>query len=153
MGDGLIASGKNSILFVKDNFMAIAKLRAGYPSLCWIVGIAAYVGTISLFFFIDIGPEEETIYSHIYEFYLWAAVPIVISLSIIMLLLRPIYVLALCDLYSDYLQRNNMAPTLPSSTSKGTSAIVAFGLACLILAVAYLWRDSPGITQLLAMPQ
>lgn len=97
-GNGLIVSGKTSILFVKDNFMAIAKLRAGYSSLCWIVGIAAYVGTIGLFLFIDIGPAEETIYSHIYEFYLWAAVPIVISLSIIMLLLRPIYVLALCDL-------------------------------------------------------
>ena len=151
-GNELVASGKNSILFVKDNFMTIAKLRAGYSSLCWIVGIAAYVGTIGLFFFIDIGPEEETIYSHIYEFYLWAAIPIVISLSVIMLLLRPIYVLALCDLYSDYLENQDIAPTLPSSTSKGTSAVVAFGLVCLMLAVAYLWRDALGISQLLATP-
>ena len=67
-------------------------------------------------------------------------------------MLRPIYVLALCDLCSDYLESKDMAPTLPSSTSKGTSAMVAFGLAWLMLAVAYLWRDALGITQLLATP-
>lgn len=151
-GNGLVASGKNSILFVKDNFMTMAKLRAGYSTVCWFVGIAAYIGTCGLLFFIDIGPEEEKIYAHIYEFYLLGTVPIAISLSIIMLL-RLISVLALCDSYSDYLESKDMAPTLPGSNSRGTSAMVAFGLVCFMLGVAYLWRDAPGMTQLLATPQ
>ena len=126
-GNELIASGKNSIGFVKENFKHIAALRAGYSALCWIVGIGAYVGAIGLLLLVDILPDGNEVYSHIYDFYLWMAVPIVIALSVVMLLLRPIYVLAMCDLYSDYLESKEVSPRLPDDVSKGRSALVVLG--------------------------
>ena len=80
------------------------------------------------------------------------AVPIVIALAAVMLLLRPIYVLALCDLYSDYLESKEVSPSLPSDVSKGRSALVVFGLTVIASGVVYLFRDELGITPLLATP-
>lgn len=151
-GHGLLRSGKNSVLFVKDNFKEVAKLRTGYSALCWVVGILAYIGTMFLFMVVDIVPEGGEVYGHIYTFYLWAAVPILVATAVIMLLLRPIYVLALCELYSEYVEREDIPIDLPDNPSKGTSALVAFGCLCLIIGVAYLFRQELGITDMLATP-
>ena len=151
-GNNLIQSGKNSVVFVKDNFLEVAKLRAGYSALCWIVGIGAYVGTIFLFIILDIVPKGDEVYGYIYNFYFWAAVPILIAVAIIMLFLRPIYVLSLCDLYSDYLDRKGTNVTLPESPPKSVSAIVAFGCVCVIMAVVYLYRNEIGIVDMLSIP-
>lgn len=45
-GNGLLTSGRQSVVFVKDNLGEVARLRAGYSALCWIVGIAAYAGAM-----------------------------------------------------------------------------------------------------------
>ncbi|WIO73600.1 hypothetical protein QP938_09875 [Porticoccaceae bacterium LTM1] len=151
-GSNLIKSGKNSVVFVKDNFIEVAKLRAGYSALCWIIGIGAYVGAIFLFMTVDIVPKGDEIYGHIYTFYFWAAVPILIAVAIIMLFLRPIYVLALCDLYSDHLDRKGTDITLPDNPPKSVSAIVAFGCICVIIAVVYVYRNEIGIVDMLSTP-
>ncbi len=151
-GNGLIRSGKNSVVFVKDNFLEVAKLRAGYSALCWIVGIAAYVGAIFLFMVVDIVPAGGEVYGHIYSFYFWAAVPIMISVAIVMLLLRPIYVLALCDLYSEHLSNQGRTVRLPDNPPASISAIVAFVCLCLILAVVYLYRVELGVVDMLSTP-
>jgi len=104
-GHNLIKSGRNSVSFVKDNFLEVAKLRAGYSALCWVVGVGSYVGAIFFFMALDIVPKGDEIYGHIYTFYFWAAVPILIAVAIVVLFLRPIFILALCDLYSDYLDK------------------------------------------------
>ena len=151
-GNGLIKSGKNSVVFVKDNFIEVAKLRTGYSLLCWIVGIGAYVGTIGLFSVVDIIPENEELYSHVYSFYLWAALPILVATGIIMLFLRPIYILALCDLYSDHLQTKKTPIALPQNPPKAVSAIVAFSVVCLLLATMYLYRVELGVIDMLSTP-
>jgi uncharacterized membrane protein len=151
-GNNLVTSGKNSVVFVKDNFIEVAKLRAGYSSLCWIVGVAAYAGSILYFMTIGVVPEGEDRYSHIYTFYFWAAVPILIAVAIVMLLLRPIFVLALCDLYSDYLNGKGEKVKLPENPAKGISAIVAFGCLCLVVTAAYLYRIDLGIIDMLSVP-
>ncbi len=151
-GNGLIKSGKNSIAFVKDNFLEVAKLRAGYSALCWVVAIGAYTGAIFLFMVADIVPESDEIYGHVYRFYFWAAVPILVAVAIIMLFLRPIYVLALCDLYSDYLDQKGTDIALPENPSKSMSAVVAFGCICVIMAVVYLYRNELGIMDMLSTP-
>lgn len=151
-GNNIIKSGKNSVIFVKDNFLEVAKLRAGYSALCWIVGIGAYIGAILLFKVVDFVPKGDEIYGHIYTFYFWAAVPILIAVAIIMLLLRPIYVLALCHLYSDHLNEKGEAVDLPDNPPKSISAIVAFGCLCVILAVVYLYRIELGVVEMLSVP-
>ena len=151
-GNNLVKSGKNSVIFVKDNFLEVAKLRTGYSLLCWIIGISAYVGAILLFMVVDIVPEGGEVYGHIYTLYFWAAVPILIAVAIIMLFLRPIYVLALCDLYSDHLDNKGVDVTLPENPPKSISAIVAFGCICLIVAVVFMYRNELGIVDMLSTP-
>ena len=151
-GNTLINSGKNSVVFVKDNFLEVGKLRAGYSTLCWVVGISAYIGSICLFAIVDPLPENEEIYGHIYTFYLWAAVPILIAAAVVILFLRPIYVLALCDLYSDYLDQKGTAVSFPPNPSKGASAMVAFGSICLVVALIYFYRSELGLVDMLSTP-
>jgi len=151
-GNNLIKSGKNSVIFVKENFLEVAKLRAGYSALCWIIGIGAYIGAILLFAAVDIVPKGDEIHGYIYTFYFWAAVPILIAVAFIMLLLRPIYVLALCDLYSDHLNKKGEVVELPDNPPKSVSAIVAFGCLCIILAVVYLYRIELGVVEMLSVP-
>jgi hypothetical protein len=95
---------------------------------------------------IDIAPGSDEIYGHIYTFYYWAAIPIMIAMGIVMLILRPVYILSTCDLYSDHLERKGEAVQLPENPSASVSALVAFGCLCVILAVAYLFRNELGIT-------
>lgn len=151
-GNNLVKSGKNSISFVKGNFLEVAKLRAGYSALCWIVGVGAYVGAILLFMAIGIVPNGDEIYGHIYTFYFWAAVPILVAVAIVTLFLRPIYVLALCDLYSDHLDRNGEKIKLPENSPSSVTAIFAFCCICLILVVVYLYRNELGILDMLSTP-
>lgn len=144
-GCNLISAARNSVFFVKANFADVAKLRAGYSALCWIVGIGAYIGTILFFMVSDIVPGQDEIYGNIYSFYLWAAVPILVAAAIVMLILRPIYVIALCDIYSDYLDEKNIEVDLPEEPTKSTSTFVVFGLTCFIVAVVYIYRGALGI--------
>lgn len=136
-GNNLIKSGKKSVIFVKENFLEVAKLRAGYSILCWIVGIGAFVGTILFLVYADMGPKGDEAYT----LALWAGVPIVIAVSVVMLLLRPIYVLALCDLYSEHLARRGEVVSLPGNPpDKSISATAAFLCLCAISAAVYLYR-------------
>jgi hypothetical protein len=151
-GHDLIRSGRNSVDFVKENFIEVAKLRAGYSALCWVVGIGAYVGAIMFFMAVDVVPKGDEVYRHIYTIYFWAAVPILIAAAIVMLFLRPIYVLAICDLYSDYLDENGFDASLPENPGKGTSALVAFGCLCLIVTVVYMFRVELGVVEMLSTP-
>ena len=150
-GNGLIKAGKHSVLFVKANFLEVAKLRAGYSALCWIVGIGAYVGAVFFFRSMDLVPSEE-VYSRMYTIYFWAAVPLLTAVAIVMLVLRPIYVLALCDLYSDHLEKRNIPVELPENPSRGVSAVIAFVCVCFILAIAYVYRVELGILDMLSTP-
>lgn len=75
-----------------------------------------------------------------------------ISVAIVMLLLRPIYVLALCDLYSEHLSNQGRTVRLPDNPPASISAIVAFVCLCLILAVVYLYRVELGVVDMLSTP-
>lgn len=151
-GHGLVRSGKNSVQFVKQNFKQIAQLRAGYSALCWVVGILAYIGTILLFMVVDVVPAGKEIYAHVYTFYMWAAVPILVASAVVMLLLRPIYVLAICDLYSDHLESKGIEVILPENPSKSVSALVTFSCLCVIVLVVYWFRQELGIVDMLSTP-
>lgn len=109
-GNGLMESGKNSIAFVKDNFIEVAELRAAYSILCWAVGIATFVVAQGPGFF----PEFSAILPRLSIFQ-----SVLIAIGVLMLVLRPIYVLALCDLYSDHLEsRSSFPKALPNSPAR-----------------------------------
>jgi len=74
------------------------------------------------------------------------------AVAVIMLFLRPVFVLALCDLYSEHLNRRGEAVALPENPPKSVSALVVFGCLCLLVAVAFFLRDELGITDMLSTP-
>jgi hypothetical protein len=152
-GRGLVESCRQSFFVVKNKFENVARLRVGYSVLCWIVGVAAYIGTI--FFFIafpKLMPGGEEIYSHIYTFYFWAAVPILCAVAIVQLFLRPIYLVGSCDIYFDYLEENNQRVMLPSMPSRWVSAVVIFFILVLAVAGVFMFRHEWGIMDMLSTP-
>ncbi len=151
-GRGLIEAGKQSISLVRHKLSDTALLRVGYSSICWVVGIAAYIGTIIFFCVFDNLVPKGSAYSHVYTFYFWAGVPIVIAVGVIQLFLRPVYILSSCDIYSDYLQERNEPLMLPSPPSRIVISLVTFGVLCLIVAVVILYRYELGIMHMLATP-
>lgn len=153
-GNGLVESCRKSIAIVRHKFLQVSGLRIGYSALCWIVGIAAYIGTILFFVkFNNLVPGgKEEVYSHIYTFYFWAGVPLIIAVAIIELFLRPVYLIMACNIYSDYIAETNEKIVLPNNPSKAISAVVAFLVLCIILLVVFLYRDKLGITAMLSTP-
>jgi hypothetical protein len=87
-----------------------------------------------------------------YAIYLWLGVPILVVLSIVMLILRPIYVLAICDLFSEYLSSRNEKVSLPANPQAFSSALVAFGILCFLVVMVMIFRDELGITAMLSTP-
>jgi hypothetical protein len=150
-GNDLVLSGRNSISFVKHNFVKVAKLRAGYSALCWIVGVGAYMGAILFFLSVDVVPKGDEIYGHVYAFYFWAAVPILVAVGVVVLFLRPIYVISVCDLYSDHLKRQGAKIVLPESPPKSISSLVVFVCFCILVLVAMLYREQLGIVNMLSL--
>ena len=150
LGNGVIESGKNSIKFVKANFIEIAKLRAAYSLLCWVVGILAYIGAIITLIFMG-----DDIYAlpgglAIAKIYLYMIVPIAVSVSVVMIFLRPIYVLTICDMYSDYLSQNNEKANLPNNPKNGKKAFILFVVICALVALVAGFREQIGLTNALS---
>tara|TARA_B100001063_G_C16730988_1_gene539275 strand:- start:62 stop:1351 length:1290 start_codon:yes stop_codon:yes gene_type:complete len=150
LGNGVIESGKNSIKFVKANFIEIAKLRAAYSLLCWVVGILAYVGAIITLIFM--GDEIYALSGGIAiaKIYLYMIVPIAVSVSVVMIFLRPIYVLTICDMYSDYLSQNNEKANLPNNPKNGKKAFILFVVICALVALVAGFREQIGLTNALS---
>lgn len=129
------------------------QLRTGYSALCWIVGSAAYVGTIVFFRQLpDLIPRYEPIEGHVGDFYFWAGVPILIATGIVVVFLRPIYLIALCTLYVEDLKSRGEPLNVPAAPSRLVSAFVAFVVLAGVVGVAMVYRDELGITRLLSIP-
>lgn len=77
---------------------------------------------------------------------------VLLATGVVLMLLRPVYVLALCDLYSDHLQRRGETVTLPEPVPVGVGAFFVFSGLCFLLAVVFLFRHELGVMDLLAVP-
>ncbi|HNW44696.1 MAG TPA: hypothetical protein PKI19_09345 [Elusimicrobiales bacterium] len=152
-GRGLLDAGRRSVDLVSDRFKDIVILRAGYSLLCWVVGIAAYAGAILLFVKFPglinwkLGAEAQ-----IYTFYFWVAVPILAATGVVMLFLRPIYIISACDIYADYVESRKENLMLPPPPARGgaAGALIFFGLLCFILLAVFLYRNELGLMKALA---
>lgn len=151
LGNGVIESGKNSIKFVKNNFAEVIKLRAAYSSLCWVVGIFAYIGACFTVFLMGDSSHASTGGLAIAKIYLYLVFPIAISVSVVMIFLRPIYVLTLCDMYSDFLKNEGEEAHLPNDPSNGKKAFIAFTIICVFVAILAGFRDELGLTNILSI--
>lgn len=151
-GRKLVDAGSDSVFIVKKKLVDTSLLRSGYSFICWIIGITTYLGTILFFNFFDTVIPTGDGAAHVYEFYFWAGVPIIVAVGCISLFLRPIYTLSSADLYSDYLQETNQPLLLPQPPSSLTSIIVALVVLLTIVMAVFFFRDSLGITDMLSTP-
>ena len=102
-GKGLVDAANESISLFKSRSTEVLKLRGGYAAICGIVVLSGLFATIALFVFgftPPPGTEPKTIYV------LWIGVPIFATLAVIELFVRPVYVIAACQLYSDFLKED-----------------------------------------------
>ena len=151
-GKGLLESGKASIGFVRKRLIDVALLRAGYSTMCWIVGISAWLGMLVLVKAVDIVPPNEEIYAYVYEIYAWAALPVLVAVGIVMLLLRPVYVIALSDLYADYREEIGETTEVATVSRRSARAFVLFLFLVVAVALIYWFREPLGVMNWLAVP-
>ncbi len=88
-----------SARFARDEIVRIAHLRAAYSFVCWVL---AFVTGAAAFAYFKVVPTESLA---IYEVFLGGAVPLGFSFAVLMIILRPIYVLSLCHLYSQHVAK------------------------------------------------
>ena len=84
------------------------------------------------------------------KIYLYMVIPIAVSVSVVMIFLRPIYVLTICDMYSDYLSQNNKKANLPNNPKNGKKAVILFIVICAIVALISGFREEIGLTNALS---
>ena len=85
------------------------------------------------------------------EIYLFLLFPIAIAVSVVMIFLRPIYILTLCDMYSDFLKSEGQEADLPDNPSNGKKATITFGILCVLVALLVGFKDELGLTNLLSI--
>jgi|TARA_B110001454_G_scaffold138834_1_gene128984 hypothetical protein len=133
LGNKLITSGRLSVKFTKSKFKEVAALRAAYSSLCWIVAITSYIGAIFLNMIFEQELTVETGNIAIGTFYFYMMVPICVATMCVVVILRPIYILSICNIYDDYLKEENEKAELPNNPSKGRSALITFIMLSVIM--------------------
>lgn len=151
-GRGIKDTAKNTVLMIKENAAEILVIRTGYSVLCWIVAITTYVTGVMNFGWIKEKFLPGDIHSNIAEFYFIAGIPMLISVAIIQLFLRPAYIIALSDVYVRYIAGKGEALLEDTPPPPAISALIAFGVFCLIIFVGYLYRYNLGIMDMLATP-
>jgi hypothetical protein len=152
VGNDLLNSGKNSIKFVKARFLEIVKLRSAYSTICWIIGIITYIGACVTMAFMGDMIFADTGGLAVVKIYQYMVFPIAIATMIVMIFLRPIYILTLCDLYSGYLDSIGEEPELPDDPSIAKRAIMVFGFICILTICIIFLRDITGLSDILSTP-
>lgn len=135
----------DSLSLLKNYLFPLGKLRVVYSLFCWIIGIGSYLSLIFLFPHINAFALEHNI-SIIFAFYLYIGVPLLLALFIIVVLLRPLYIISATRIYMDYATENGLPLRLPTPSSKGLSALIGFVVLCILIALVMLYRDELGIT-------
>ena len=116
-GRTVMQACSDSLSLARHSFLPLAKLRIGYSLICWITGISCYVLT-----FTNIGKLHtffgiERADSGVYSFYLLAGIPLLIALLILVVFIRPLYIISAARIYANFTDRQEIKRNLPPSTS------------------------------------
>ena len=143
---------KDTVGMIKNNAMEIFMIRIGYSVFCWIVAILTYVWGILNYGWIKEKFFPGDLHSTIAEFYFFAGIPMLFSVAIIQLFIRPAYILAISDIYSRYISGKGEEILDQNPPPAAISAIIAFVVLCLVMFAVYLYRYEWGIMDMLATP-
>ncbi len=126
-------------------------LRFGYSAVCWVVGIGAYVS--ALISFPHTGHRLSAAHG-IYFFYEWMALPIMCSVGLVCVVIRPFFLLSAARLYSDVFDvRADIEDDLWEITADGQRGLswITWAFLALLggLLVAVFFPDRIGLTELI----
>lgn len=151
-GHGLLESGKRSLGFVKAKLAPLMVLRAGYGGMCWAIGAGAYVCGMAMIF--DVAPTLITwagITSTWALVFITIGMPTIFALALVQVVLQPVYILTVCDLYADHLADTRERLSL-AGDMQPTSRPLDIGVAgyAIIAALAALAAWHFGMAELLS---
>lgn len=139
---------QDSLALLKTRLLRLGELRAAYSLICWIVGIGAYASLIVLFPYI-MKLQEMYQLPTIFMFYLFASIPMLIALFVIMLIFRPLYIISATRIYINYANEAQLERRIPNAHSRGFSALIGFAGLIILIVLIMLFRDQLGITNIL----
>jgi len=145
-GKNLILAGKESILLIRTRPQEVMLLRGGYSLVCWFVGIAAYAGAA---FVLWHNPEVFERDDYVRAAYMLAGIPALLSVAVIQLFLRPVFILGSCQLYTEHMVTGELPETLKTRPNAGMSALAVFGLLLFVLVGIFLYREPLGLNAIL----
>lgn len=144
-GKDLIEAGRESVSLVKGKLKDVLALRGGYSAVCWIIGIAGYIGGLFFAFLVPVFEGKHPFFT----FYLWMGIPLLVAVGAVKLFVRPIFVIASFKLYSDYLKERNKEVIFDRLPGRAASSFVVFLVLCLVTFVVYLFREEVGLMRIL----
>lgn len=137
-GRGLVEAGKQSVGLVKERPAETAVLRVGYSLACWVIAILGYVGAGLFFRLVTPTLPDGTDRSQTYlAIFLWLGVPIVLTAGLVLVLLRPIFLIGAADVYCDLVESRGEQLVVPGRPAAPVRILVA-GTVLVLIAVAVL---------------
>lgn len=140
-GKGYIEAAKDSVSLLKEKPGRAIGIRMGYSLICWIIGIAAYGG--SIYYFIMVHDGSSTV-NEVYRFYLMMAVPIIIAVGVTSVVVRPFYLVMVSKLYTDTVPIDRSVVALETERKFDVPAFI-FAILLAILVAFYFFGDELGI--------
>lgn len=139
---------KNSLNFLKIKGKDLLKLRVGYITICWLIGILAYAAAIYMFNYGGINVDKIIVGPK--KIYMYIILPIFTSVVFLHVVIRPFYVIAIFDTYTDYLliRGQSIPPSVNNKYAK--YAIWSYCLLVVSLFVVLFFKDQLGITKMLS---
>jgi len=136
-----LEAAKSSVPFIQHNYSDVVKLRFGYSFLWWVFMIASYLGSgyLMLTLGLGIGASHESLSEtvNVMQAFYYFGFPMMIALSVAYVVLRPIYLISACDIYSDYLISQNDKPQIEEDKLSYTTIFFVI-LLCAAVGLAYM---------------
>lgn len=140
-GKGYRDAAKDSVALLKNKPTRTIGIRMAYSFVCWIIGIAAYIGSIYYFYVFD-GHDNKA--NEIYNFYFLMTVPIFIAVGVTSVLIRPFFLVMISKLYTDIVPIDKEVTALSVDKKFDALALFFAMLLCVLLAF-YFFGDQLGI--------
>lgn len=134
-------AAQDSIAILKEAPVAAIGLRMGYSLVCWFVGVGAYIAGLWFVFNSDLAPENS---NFIFNFYLFIAVPALISVGVVTVLIRPFYLLSITSLYSEIRPVSKEA-IVPTQGHRTDALALIFIVLLTALLGSYFFGDDLGL--------
>ena len=147
-GKSVIDAAKDSVSMLRQKPGQALAIRFGYSGICWIIGIATYIGAIYYCCAAKGHGLSEQSPHWLYNFYFMMGAPIFISVGIVTVLVRPFYLLMVTMLYTDTFHPKSIFADQNDETHM-TGSIIAATIALVLLIFilgAVFFGDRLGLT-------